>query len=134
MYCQRCGAVLPGGANFCPNCGAPAHPSAAAFPTQPVQRPAPVPAFETCVINLRWQDGPGFVPAVFEADVNGPGGQYIAGQSTSFNIIPGNPFWLGTQEVHAAHAALVTFLTGAGWQAIGQATADWWTAEFRRQL
>jgi hypothetical protein len=91
-------------------------------------------AIETCVVNLRWQDGSGFVPAWFEADVSGPSGRYIAGSSSTFQIIPNDAFWLNTGESKNAHSSLVAQLTGAGWQPIGQASPDWWSTEFRRHV
>ena len=40
MYCKYCGAEVPNGAAFCPNCGKPVGSGAAAAPAQPAA-PAP---------------------------------------------------------------------------------------------
>jgi hypothetical protein len=121
MNCKNCGQFLPEEANFCSNCG------------QATGRPANQVLFkETCTINLLWEEGSGFVPAWFQADVQGQGKAYIASQSERFSIIPGSEFWIDGREGKQAHEKLVANLIADGWQKIGQATGDWWSTLFRR--
>ena len=130
MNCENCGKLLPEEANFCPNCG-----QATGSQEDSSSPPAnQVLCKDTCTINLLWGQGWGFVPAWFQADVQGQGGAYIASQSESFQIIPGDIFWINGNESKQAHEELVAKLVAEGWRKIGQATGDWWSTVFRRDI
>jgi len=74
------------------------------------------------------------VPAWYEANVEGQGGTYIAGTSDSFSIIDSDIFWINGNEAKQSHDKLVADLLADGWKKIGQATGDWWSTMFRREI
>ncbi len=132
--CPSCGAELPDGANFCPNCGAFRSAPRAEAPVQAAER------WETCeivaaVTGEKWSPVfPGDY-IKFAAQAEGPQGGYTVRESSQVKAGLSDYYQANKQnKLHVkALEELAAALTAAGWERAGKGR-EWFNLRFRRRL
>ena len=124
--CGNCGEKVPGGAQFCPHCGAwqirDQEPRASAAE-------AADPTTEWSWCEIEWVRS--FRGSEFQARPLSPGSEQKLTRSPAFRWRRAEPPPETDAEAREAHEALVSLLVAADWEPIGGA-GPWYAERFRR--
>ena len=137
IYCAACGKDLPGDANFCLRCGAPAADNAASDATGARWE---IPRTRCKV--LKTDRFSRICKCVLVLDAIGPAGTYIADQSSPFDYYFGyNPLVRGSRYMpinenrttRAAFEVFVAKIVADGWEPVA-GYESWYQVQFRRRV
>ena len=134
MYCIHCGASMPEGVKYCPNCGN-------SQSTKPGQEGSLVgkvnpssngqPQYEYCEIVFESKMGLVFIKGRFWAKAAGPRGVYPAAVGKKWET--GAPQDVGNRRKYeSACDDMVMMLIKDGWELIPNKGPNYWNFKFRR--